>query len=169
MDKITSFTINHLKLLPGIYVSRKDTVGGHTVTTFDLRMTRPNYEPVINTAEIHTIEHLGATFLRNHAEYSSRVLYFGPMGCRTGFYMSLIGQPDEKRIADAWKAAMEDVLKVKEQNQIPELNVYQCGTYQMHSLEEAQEIARHIIERDVRVNSNDELALPKEKLQELHI
>ncbi|MFK3717929.1 S-ribosylhomocysteine lyase, partial [Escherichia coli] len=92
-----------------------------------------------------------------------------PMGGRSGFYMSLIGQPEEKRVADAWKAAMEDVLKVKEQNQIPELNVYQCGTYQMHSLEEAQEIARHIIERDVRVNSNDELALPKEKLQELHI
>ena len=79
MDKITSFTINHLKLLPGIYVSRKDTVCGHTVTTFDLRMTQPNYEPVINTAEIHTIEHLGATFLRNHAEYSSRVLYFAPV------------------------------------------------------------------------------------------
>ena len=87
MDKITSFTINHLKLLPGIYVSRKDTAGGHTVTTFDLRMTRPNYEPVINTAEIHTIEHLGATFLRNHRDYGSRVLYFGPMGCQTGFYL----------------------------------------------------------------------------------
>jgi S-ribosylhomocysteine lyase len=91
------------------------------------------------------------------------------MGCRTGFYMSLIGVPDETRVADAWKAAMADVLKVKEQNQIPELNVYQCGTYHMHSLEEAQEIARHIIERDVRVNSNEELALPKEKLKELHI
>ena len=77
--------------------------------------------------------------------------------------------PDEQRVADAWKAAMADVLKVKDQNQIPELNVYQCGTYTMHSLEEAQDIARHIIERDVRINSNDELALPKEKLQELHI
>ena len=83
--------------------------------------------------------------------------------------MSLIGEPQEQRVADAWKAAMEDVLKVKEQNQIPELNVYQCGTYQMHSLEEAQDIARHIVERGVRVNSNEELALPKETLKELHI
>ena len=98
MDKITSFTINHLKLLPGIYVSRKDTAGGHTVTTFDLRMTRPNYEPVINTAEIHTIEHLGATFLRNHRDYGSRVLYFGPMGCRTGFYLLLSGDYESKDI-----------------------------------------------------------------------
>ena len=83
--------------------------------------------------------------------------------------LKLIGTPEEQRVADAWKAAMADVLKVKDQNQIPELNVYQCGTYTMHSLEEAQDIARHIIERDVRINSNDELALPKEKLQELHI
>ena len=169
MDKIASFTINHLVLEPGVYVSRKDKIGAEVITTFDLRMTAPNREPVMNTAEVHTIEHLGATFLRNDPEYKDRTIYFGPMGCRTGFYMSLIGQPEEKRVADAWKAAMEDVLKVKEQNQIPELNVYQCGTYQMHSLEEAQEIARHIIERDVRVNSNEELALPKEKLQELHI
>ncbi len=83
--------------------------------------------------------------------------------------MSLIGTPDEQRVADARKAAMEDVLKVQDQNQIPELNVYQCGTYQMHSLQEAQDIARSILERDVRINSNEELALPKEKLQELHI
>jgi len=91
------------------------------------------------------------------------------MGCRTGFYMSLIGTPAEQRVADAWKAAMNDVLKVQEQNQIPELNEYQCGTYQMHSLDEAKDIARHIIEHDVRVNHNDELALPKDKLKELEI
>ena len=169
MDKITSFTIDHLKLLPGVYVSRKDRVGDQVITTFDIRMTRPNYEPVMNTAEVHTIEHLAATWLRNNDEWKDRVLYFGPMGCRTGFYMSLIGTPDEQRVADAWKAAMEDVLKVQDQNQIPELNVYQCGTYQMHSLQEAQDIARSILERDVRINSNEELALPKEKLQELHI
>ena len=169
MEKITSFTINHLKLLPGIYVSRKDKAGDSVITTFDIRMTRPNFEPVMNTAEIHTIEHLAATFLRNHDGIKDRVIYFGPMGCRTGFYMSLIGTPDEQRVADAWKAAMEDVLKVQDQNQIPELNVYQCGTYQMHSLQEAQDIARSILERDVRINSNEELALPKEKLQELHI
>ena len=83
MEKITSFTINHLLLQPGVYVSRKDPVGGTIVTTFDLRMTSPNEEPVMNTAEVHAIEHLGATFLRNHKEGSPKVLYFGPMGCRT--------------------------------------------------------------------------------------
>ena len=82
MDKITSFTIDHLKLLPGVYVSRKDRVGDQVITTFDIRMTRPNYEPVMNTAEIHTIEHLAATWLRNNEEWKDRVLYFGPMGCR---------------------------------------------------------------------------------------
>lgn len=91
MEKITSFTIDHLKLEPGIYVSRKDHIGQETITTFDLRMTRPNFEPVMNTAEVHTMEHLGATFLRNHKEYSDRVIYFGPMGCRTGFYLLLAG------------------------------------------------------------------------------
>lgn len=87
MDKITSFTIDHLKLLPGVYVSRKDRVGDQVITTFDIRMTRPNYEPVMNTAEVHTIEHLAATWLRNNDEWKDRVLYFGPMGCRTGFYL----------------------------------------------------------------------------------
>ena len=84
MEKIASFTIDHIRLLPGVYVSRRDMVGQETVTTFDLRMTSPNDEPVMNTAEVHTIEHLGATFLRNHQEYGSKTLYFGPMGCRTG-------------------------------------------------------------------------------------
>ena len=84
MEKIASFTVNHLNLLRGVYVSRKDNVGGIVITTFDLRMTRPNYEPVMNTAEVHTIEHLAATFLRNHKEYGEKIIYFGPMGCRTG-------------------------------------------------------------------------------------
>ena len=89
MEKITSFTIDHLRLLPGLYVSRKDSVGKEIVTTFDLRLTRPNAEPVMNTAEVHTIEHLAATYLRNHPHWADRVLYFGPMGCRTGFYLLL--------------------------------------------------------------------------------
>ena len=89
MEKITSFTIDHIKLLPGLYVSRKDKVGSETVTTFDLRLTKPNDEPVMNTAEIHAMEHLGATFLRNDPEWQDRVIYFGPMGCRTGFYLLL--------------------------------------------------------------------------------
>lgn len=91
MEKIASFTIDHMKLQPGVYVSRKDKVGGGMVTTFDLRMTSPNEEPVMNTAEVHTIEHLGATFLRNHPMFGEKTVYFGPMGCRTGFYMLLAG------------------------------------------------------------------------------
>ena len=89
MEKIASFTIDHIKLQPGIYVSRKDFVGREVITTFDLRMNSPNEEPVMNTAEVHTIEHLGATFLRNHKTFSDKVIYFGPMGCRTGFYLLL--------------------------------------------------------------------------------
>ena len=98
MEKITSFTIDHIKLQPGVYVSRKDNVGSQVITTFDLRMTRPNYEPVMNTAELHTIEHLGATFLRNHKIFADKTIYFGPMGCRTGFYLLLAGDYQSKDI-----------------------------------------------------------------------
>lgn len=91
MEKITSFTVDHIRLQPGLYVSRKDTVGTETVTTFDLRLTSPNEEPVMNTAEVHTIEHLAATYLRNEPTWKESVLYFGPMGCRTGFYLLLKG------------------------------------------------------------------------------
>ena len=98
MEKIASFTIDHIKLQPGLYVSRKDKVGAETVTTFDLRLTNPNAEPVMNTAEVHTIEHLGATYLRNNQQWKDRVLYFGPMGCRTGFYLLLAGDYESKDI-----------------------------------------------------------------------
>ena len=100
MEKIASFTVNHLDLLPGIYVSRKDYVGKEVLTTFDLRMTRPNKEPVMDTAAIHALEHLGATFLRNDAEWKERVIYFGPMGCRTGFYLILAGDLESRDILD---------------------------------------------------------------------
>ena len=103
MEKITSFTIDHLRLLPGVYVSRKDHAGDAVVTTFDIRVTRPNYEPVMNTAEVHTIEHLGATFLRNHQAFKDQVLYFGPMGCRTGFYLLLTGDYESKDIVPLMK------------------------------------------------------------------
>lgn len=98
MEKITSFTIDHLRLLPGLYVSRKDQVGNQTVTTFDLRITQPNAEPVMNTAEVHTIEHLAATYLRNEPQWKNKVLYFGPMGCRTGFYLLLAGSYNSREI-----------------------------------------------------------------------
>ena len=155
---------------PAVRVAKTmNTPHGDAITVFDLRFCVPNKE-VMPERGIHTLEHLFAGFMRNHLNGNGvEIIDISPMGCRTGFYMSLIGTPDEQRVADAWKAAMEDVLKVQDQNQIPELNVYQCGTYQMHSLQEAQDIARNILERDVRINSNEELALPKEKLQELHI
>ena len=101
MEKIASFTVNHLTLRPGVYVSRKDHVGAEVVTTFDLRMTAPNLEPVLNTAEVHSIEHLGATYLRNHPEYKDKTIYFGPMGCRTGFYLILAGDLESKDIIAA--------------------------------------------------------------------
>ena len=103
MEKITSFTIDHIKLTPGLYVSRKDLAGDTPVTTFDIRITNPNEEPVLNTAEVHTIEHLAATFLRNHAEYGTKTLYFGPMGCRTGFYLLLIGDYESRDILPLMK------------------------------------------------------------------
>ena len=92
MEKITSFTIDHIKLQPGLYVSRVDAVGNEKITTFDLRLTSPNEEPVMNTAEMHTIEHLAATYLRNEPLWKEKILYFGPMGCRTGFYLLVAGQ-----------------------------------------------------------------------------
>ena len=98
MEKIASFTVDHIKLRPGVYVSRKDRVGDQTVTTFDLRITSPNDEPVMNTAEVHTMEHLGATYLRNEPNWKDRVIYFGPMGCRTGFYLLVAGDWNSRQI-----------------------------------------------------------------------
>ena len=100
MEKIASFTVNHLDLLPGIYVSRKDMAGNAVLTTFDLRMTKPNREPVMNTAEPHTMEHLGATYLRNHPTWGDKIIYFGPMGCRTGNYLILNGDYESKDIVE---------------------------------------------------------------------
>ncbi|HEY3589648.1 MAG TPA: S-ribosylhomocysteine lyase [Buttiauxella sp.] len=171
MPLLDSFTVDHTRMgAPAVRVAKTmHTPHGDTITVFDLRFCVPNKE-VMPEKGIHTLEHLFAGFMRDHLNGNGvEIIDISPMGCRTGFYMSLIGVPEETRVANAWKAAMEDVLKVKEQNQIPELNVYQCGTYHMHSLQEAQDIARHILEHGVSVNSNEELALPKETLKELHI
>lgn len=127
MEKITSFTINHLKLLPGVYVSRKDPAGGAVITTFDLRMTRPNCEPVMNTAEMHAIEHLGATFLRNHPVYGDKVIYFGPMGCRTGFYLLLSGDYES---ADIVPLLQEMFLFIRDyEGDVPGAAAKDCGNY----------------------------------------
>ena len=127
MDKIASFQINHLLLNPGIYVSRKDKAGDQILTTFDIRMTKPNYEPVMNTAEVHTIEHLGATFLRNNEEYKDRVIYFGPMGCRTGFYLILAGDYESKDIVELMISMFEFIRHYHDP--IPGANQRECGNY----------------------------------------
>ncbi|RLR17512.1 S-ribosylhomocysteine lyase [Sodalis-like symbiont of Bactericera trigonica] len=171
MPLLDSFTADHTRMAaPAVRVAKTiKTPHGDTITVFDLRFCRPNLE-VMPERGIHTLEHLFAGFMRNHLNGEGvEIVDISPIGCRTGFYMSLIGAPDEQRAADAWKAAMADVLKVKYQKQIPELNEYQCGTYQMHSITEAQDIAQHILDNSICVNQNDELALPKEKLAELHI
>ena len=129
MEKIASFTIDHLRLVPGIYVSRKDAdpVKGGVVTTFDLRMTAPNREPVINTAPLHAIEHLGATFLRNDEEWKERVLYFGPMGCRTGFYLLLFGDLEPADIADLVRRMFEFMAAFE--GEIPGARPEECGNW----------------------------------------
>lgn len=127
MEKIASFTINHIKLQPGIYVSRKDKVGAETLTTFDLRMTSPNEEPVMNTAEVHTIEHLGATFLRNHPDYKEKTVYFGPMGCRTGFYLILAGNYESRDIVPLMTEMYEFIRDYKDE--VPGASPMDCGNY----------------------------------------
>ena len=127
MEKIASFTIGHIKLDPGVYVSRKDHVGDSVITTFDLRMTSPNDEPVMNTAEMHTIEHLAATFLRNHAEYKDKTIYFGPMGCRTGFYLLLAGDLESKDIVPLMVEMYEFIRDFK--GEVPGASAKDCGNY----------------------------------------
>ena len=143
MEKIASFTIDHLRLRPGLYVSRKDRIGAETVTTFDLRITAPNIEPVMNTAEVHAMEHLGATYLRNDPAWKDRVVYFGPMGCRTGFYLLLSGD-----------LASEDVLSLVADTfrfirdfsgEIPGASAKDCGNYLDMNLPMAQFYARRYV------------------------
>lgn len=168
MPLLDSFRVDHTRMdAPAVRVAKSmSTPKGDDITVFDLRFCVPN-EEILSEKGIHTLEHLFAGFMRDHLN-SDRVeiIDISPMGCRTGFYMSLIGTPSEDVVAASWKAAMEDVLKVKSKADIPELNEYQCGTYEMHSLEEAQDIAKMILSRDVKVNSNEELYLSEEFLKE---
>lgn len=153
MKKIASFTVNHLTLLPGIYVSRKDHIGAETVTTFDIRMTRPNFEPVMNTAEVHTIEHLGATFLRNHETYAEKTVYFGPMGCRTGFYLILAGDYESKDIVDLMKELFAFMRDFKDE--VPGAAAKDCGNYLDMNLPMTNYLAKRFYE-DVLCNITEE-------------
>ena len=140
MNKIASFTVNHLDLLTGIYVSRKDYLDSDTITTFDLRFTRPNVEQVMDTAGIHAIEHLGATFLRNDPEWASKTIYFGPMGCRTGFYVIFKGDLQSKDIADVLRNMIDFILNFE--GTIPGASARDCGNYLDLNLSMAKYYAR---------------------------
>ena len=159
MKKIASFTINHENLLPGIYVSRKDNVGDCVITTFDIRMTAPNREPVMNTAEIHTIEHLGATFLRNHKDYANKTIYFGPMGCRTGFYLLLAGDYTSEDIVSLVR---EMFIFIRDWNEeVPGASPRDCGNYLDMNLSMANYLANKFL-TDVLDNiSTERLAYPE--------
>ena len=170
MPLLDSFTVDHtIMKAPAVRVAKKmGTPKGDNITVFDLRFCVPN-EEILSEKRIHTLEHLFAGFMREHLNGDDvEIIDISPMGCRTGFYMSLIGEPEEARVAAAWSAAMQDVLNVARQEEIPELNVYQCGTAQMHSLEEAKQIASNILSRDIGVNRNDELKLDEGFLNQAH-
>ena len=127
MEKIASFTIDHNKLQPGLYVSRKDHLGAESVTTFDLRITSPNEEAVISTGGIHAIEHLGATYLRNNELWKDMVIYFGPMGCRTGFYLLLAGDLDSDAILPLVTGCFKFIANYE--GEIPGATAKDCGNY----------------------------------------
>lgn len=158
MEKITSFTIDHIKLVPGVYVSRKDTVGNEIITTFDLRMTSPNDEPVMNTAEMHAIEHLSATFLRNHKEFSSKIIYFGPMGCRTGFYLLLAGDYESKDIVQLMIELFQFIAEFDDE--IPGASAKDCGNYLDMNLPMARYLAKKYLNEVLFSITEEQLNYP---------
>ena len=158
MEKITSFTVNHLNLETGVYVYRKDAFVTETVNTFDLRMTAPNKEPVMNTAEVHTLEHLGATFLRNHADFGARVLYFGPMGCRTGFYLLLRGDYEPADILPLLRELFRFVTDFT--GEVPGAAARDCGNYLDMNLPMAKWEARRYLERALNAPRPSQLRYP---------
>ena len=159
MKTIASFTIDHMKLLPGVYVSRKDTVAGNVLTTFDIRMTRPNFEPVMNTAEIHAIEHLAATYLRNHVSFGDKVIYFGPMGCRTGFYLILAG---DYRSEDIIGLLQELFVFIRDfEGDVPGAAPKECGNYLDINLNMAKYLASKYYEEVLKDIGQDRLVYPE--------
>lgn len=159
MKKITSFTIDHLKLIPGIYVSRKDHVGNEIITTFDIRMTSPNEEPVMNTAEMHTIEHLAATFLRNHKDFGSKIIYFGPMGCRTGFYLLLAGDYESVDIIELLKEMFTFIADYE--GVVPGASAKDCGNYLDMNLPMAKYLANKYLKEVLTNIAPERLVYPE--------
>lgn len=158
MEKIASFTIDHIKLQPGVYVSRKDHVGSEVITTFDLRMTSPNEEPVMNTAEVHTIEHLAATFLRNHPVYKDKTIYFGPMGCRTGFYLLLAGDLSSEDIIPLMIEMFEFIRDFE--GAVPGASPRDCGNYLDMNLNMAKYLAEKYLKEVLLDIGADRLHYP---------
>ncbi|HWT74591.1 MAG TPA: S-ribosylhomocysteine lyase [Mobilitalea sp.] len=159
MRQIASFTIDHMKLLRGVYVSRKDKIGNEVITTFDLRMTRPNYEPVMLTGEVHTIEHLGATFLRNHTQYADKTVYFGPMGCRTGFYLLLGGDFTSGDIIPLLIEMFEFIRDFE--GEIPGATAINCGNYSDMDLELAKFYAKKYLDEVLYKIDDEHLNYPE--------
>ena len=159
MEKIASFTIDHIKLQPGVYVSRKDHIGSETVTTFDLRMTSPNEEPVMNTAEVHTMEHLGATFLRNDPVWKDKVVYFGPMGCRTGFYMLLAGDLESRDVVTLVTRMYEFMRDFE--GDVPGASPKDCGNYLDMNLGMAKFLAAKYLDEVLYDIEDDRLVYPE--------
>ncbi|EDP5137539.1 S-ribosylhomocysteine lyase [Campylobacter jejuni] len=161
MPLLDSFKVDHTKMpAPAVRLAKvMKTPKGDDISVFDLRFCIPNKD-IMSEKGTHTLEHLFAGFMRDHLNSNSvEIIDISPMGCRTGFYMSLIGTPDEKSIAKAWEAAMKDVLSVSDQSKIPELNIYQCGTCAMHSLDEAKQIAQKVLNLGISIINNKELKL----------
>ncbi len=166
MPMLDSFMVDHTRMkAPATRVAKTmSTPCGDKITVFDLRFYEPNKE-IMSEKGIHTLEHLFAGFIRDHLNSKDvEIIDVSPMGCRTGFYMSLLGEPKPEKVSTAWKEAMEDVLKVEKQEDIPELNIYQCGTCKMHSLDEAKDIAKDILSHDIGVMDNEALKLDEDKL-----
>ncbi|TDQ58047.1 S-ribosylhomocysteine lyase /quorum-sensing autoinducer 2 (AI-2) synthesis protein LuxS [Mesocricetibacter intestinalis] len=166
MPLLDSFKVDHTRMnAPAVRIAKTmRTPKGDDISVFDLRFCIPNKE-ILSPKGIHTLEHLFAGFMREHLnDEKTEIIDISPMGCRTGFYMSLIGTPSEQQVVSAWTAAMKDVLEVKDQSKIPELNEYQCGTYTEHSLEDARQIAHNVLERGIGINRNEDLLLDEKLL-----
>ncbi|WP_173472802.1 S-ribosylhomocysteine lyase [Eubacterium ruminantium] len=159
LKKIASFTVDHTKLLPGIYVSRKDYIGQEVITTFDIRMTRPNVEPALNTSDIHCIEHLAATFLRNHPVWAEKTIYFGPMGCRTGFYVIFAGDLESKDIVGIMTEMFEFVRDFE--GEVPGQSAHDCGNYLDINLNIAKYDAKKYLDEVLYNISEERLVYPK--------
>jgi len=169
MPLLDSFMVDHTKMIaPAVRIAKKmQSKCGDDITVYDLRFYKPNKD-LMSDEGIHTLEHLFAGFLREHLNSDDiEIIDISPMGCKTGFYMSMLGRADEEQVAKAWEESMKDILQVKSQSDIPELNIYQCGTCKMHSLQDAKEIAKYVLDHGVGVMNNDEIKLTEEELEEL--